>query len=165
MHIRKIEDRDDKAVANLVRTSLAAFHLDTPGTAYFDPQLDHLSAYYNESDQRDYFVLVDDQDNILGGAGFGEYFKDTAELQKLYIDPKARGLYASYKLMEVAEQGAKQAGYKKIYLETHHNLKTAIHLYRKDGYSELPKPLTEGPHTTMDYFFIKDLTAKETARD
>ena len=44
----------------------------------------------------------------------------------------------------------------KIYLETHTNLPTAIHMYEKSGYREIDKP--EGViHSTMNKFFIKDL--------
>ena len=44
---RKIEAEDDEIIARIIRTNLENLHLDIPGTAYFDKQLDHLSAYYN----------------------------------------------------------------------------------------------------------------------
>ena len=46
MIIRAIEPRDDAAMAAIVRRSLEAHGLNVPGTAYFDPELDHLSAHY-----------------------------------------------------------------------------------------------------------------------
>ena len=46
MIIRAIEPRDGAAMAAIVRRSLEAHGLDVPGTAYFDPELDHLSAHY-----------------------------------------------------------------------------------------------------------------------
>ncbi|WP_156647300.1 hypothetical protein [Lacticaseibacillus manihotivorans] len=42
MPIRRMEAKDNQAVANLVRTCLAAADLKQPGTAYYDPQLDDL---------------------------------------------------------------------------------------------------------------------------
>lgn len=45
--LRKITEKDDAAVAGLVRENLKKFGLDIPGTAYFDEGLDHLSRVYN----------------------------------------------------------------------------------------------------------------------
>lgn len=55
------------------------------------------------------------------------------------------------------EQEAKKAGYKQVYLETHHNLPIAILLYKKLGYTQIPQPLPGTVHSTMDHFFVKDL--------
>ena len=46
IRIRPIEAADDPHMARLVRESLRRHGLDIPGTAYFDPELDHLSAHY-----------------------------------------------------------------------------------------------------------------------
>lgn len=45
---REIEPSDDARVAEIARYNLKKFHLDLPGTVYFDPELDHLSAFYSE---------------------------------------------------------------------------------------------------------------------
>ncbi|WP_225353477.1 GNAT family N-acetyltransferase [Lacticaseibacillus thailandensis] len=128
MQIRPIRAGDNAAVAHLIRDSLAHFGLDVPGTAYFDPQLDDLATFYAQP-QRGYFVLVNDADEVVGGCGFGEYCDDTAELQKLYIAPAAQGQGASRRLVACAEAGARVAGYRRIYLETHHVLTVACLLY------------------------------------
>lgn len=157
MQIRIIEPKDDPEVAKLVRDCLTDAHLNQPGTAYFDPQLDQLYEFYSANDQRDYYVIVDDHDKVVAGCGFGEYQPGIAELQKLYVNPNYRGHGAAHELMTKVEQGAKAAGYQQLYLETHHNLQAAITLYTHTGWQSLPAPLHAGPHTTMDYFFIKDL--------
>ena len=41
--IRPITADDDAAIAAIIRDNLRAAHLDIPGTAYFDPELDHLA--------------------------------------------------------------------------------------------------------------------------
>ena len=46
--IRNICTKDDAVIAKIIRTNLQRYHLDIPGTAYFDPELDHLSAFYAE---------------------------------------------------------------------------------------------------------------------
>ena len=43
--IRPITEADDERMGTIARGNLAAFGLDIPGTAYFDPEIVHLSAY------------------------------------------------------------------------------------------------------------------------
>ena len=55
--IRPILPADDARMAWIIRSNLEQFHLDIPGTAYFDPELDHLSRYYRAApDRRAYFA-------------------------------------------------------------------------------------------------------------
>ena len=78
---------------------------------------------------------------------------------------KGRGY--SHELMAAVERGAKAAGYKKIYLETHTSLRAAIALYEKHGYKSIPQPVPT-IHTTMDRFYIKELwyaSYRENLRD
>lgn len=44
--IRLITEKDDVQLADIIRKNLEKFHLDIPGTVYFDSQLDHLSSSY-----------------------------------------------------------------------------------------------------------------------
>lgn len=160
MKIRILSPKDNEALWQIIRHELETHKLALPGTAYTDPELAHLSDYYDENPQRKYFVVVNnDETEVLGGAGFAEYDAPNkiAELQKLYLAPKAKGQGLGYQLIAVIEKEAKKAGYQKLYLETHHNLQAALHIYRKVGFKQLPQPLHPGIHTTMDYFFIKTL--------
>ena len=159
MLIREIQQKDDAALFQLVQQSLAEAQLNIPGTAYFDESIKAMNQFYLNHPQRKYFVLVNQEDEVLGGAGFAEYndSKDVAEVQKLYLFDEAKGKGYSYKLMERVEQEAKKAGYKQLYLETHRNLPVAIILYKKLGYTLIPSALPGTVHTTMDHFFIKDL--------
>lgn len=50
--IRQIREDDDKALADIIRKNLEKFHLDIPGTVYFDPELNHLSRYYTGNSDR-----------------------------------------------------------------------------------------------------------------
>ena len=88
MKYRKIKEADDQKIAEIIRENLQRLHLDIPGTAYFDPELDHLSAYYNnDSAKRVYFVALDEDGQVSGGVGIAEFdgLEDCAELQKLYL--------------------------------------------------------------------------------
>ena len=73
MKYRKIKEADDQKIAEIIRENLQRLHLDIPGTAYFDPELDHLSAYYNNDPaKRVYFVALDEDGQVSGGVGIEE---------------------------------------------------------------------------------------------
>ncbi|WEV54458.1 GNAT family N-acetyltransferase [Leuconostocaceae bacterium ESL0723] len=157
--IREIQASDNAALKDIIQSSLKAYGLDIEGTAYFDPELAHLSDYYGAEDYRDYFVAVSDAGEVYGGAGFAEYDlkNKVAELQKLYLSESARGQGLSYKLIDQVVAGAKAAGYQQLYLETQHKLASAVHVYQKYGFQELDAPIHEAQHSAMDKFFILDL--------
>lgn len=157
--IRPICPSDDFSLACIIRDSLAANDLAIPGTAYFDPELNNLSKFYSISPKRKYFVVISETGTVLGGAGIAEFAGsyDCAELQKLYLADSAKGHQLGYALIKTVEAFAIKSGYKKLYLETHHSLSAAIHIYEKAGFKKLYKPLPGSIHSSMDIFFIKSI--------
>ena len=155
---REMTEADNEVVAELIRDNLKKFGLDIPGTSYFDTNLDHLSDCY-EDEKSGYFVLVDGEGTVLGGIGYSTFpfMKDTAELQKMYLDPSFKGYGLSYGMIRYVEEQMKGSGFRRSYLETHDNLQAAIHVYEKTGYLEIEKPEQVG-HSSMNRFYIKDLT-------
>ena len=159
MSFSPITAEDDAALARIVRHNLEMHDLALPGTAYYDEQLDHLSGYYlAEPEKRFYLVLRDGDGRTLGGVGVAElpFFEDCGELQKLYLADEAKGAGLGYALIARIEEKARELGYRRLYLETHSNLKAAIHEYEKSGYRQIPRP-REAVHGTMDRFYIKEL--------
>lgn len=156
--IRPITAGDDEQMGTIARENLRAAGLDIPGTAYFDPEIMRLSRFYDaDPARRSYYVSVDACGNVLGGAGLAEFepLENTAELQKLYLADAAKGHGLGTRLVGLIESRARELGYKRLYLETHSNLKVAIHLYEKLGYRRI-EPASPS-HATMDHFYIKDL--------
>ena len=158
---REIEEADDEKLAMIIRDSLEAYHLDIPGTAYFDESLDHLSEYYLGALDRKYFVVEADGE-VVGGVGFQQldFMDDTAELQKLYLCDDVKGQGVSYEMMKFIEGQAVEMGFTQMYLETHSNLVPAMHLYEKCGYHLIEKP-AEVVHSAMDRFYLKSLLPVE----
>lgn len=150
---------DNAAVAELARYNLKKNGLDIPGTVYFDPVLDNLYDFYSGQGDRGYYVLVDDKEQVVGGVGFAEFepFPHCAELQKLYLADSAKGKGFGYQMTRFAEEKMKETGYKASYLETHENLKIAIHLYEKSGYERIERP-PEVMHGAMTHFYYKELS-------
>ena len=158
LEYRKITSADDKLIANIIRKNLEKVHLDILGTAYYDSELEQLSSYYNTNpDKRCYFIALDNK-RVVGGVGIAEFnaFEDCAEMQKLYLSDEVKGKGYSKELVSIAENWAKAAGYKKLYLETHSKLVVAIKLYEKLGFKEIERPKT-ALHCTMDRFYLKTL--------
>ena len=158
MRIRHIAPADDARLARIIRKSLRSKGLDIPGTAFFDPELDHLSAYYlADPESRRYLVLVDEDDRVVGGVGLSRLSWDPlcAEVQKLYLADYVKGHGLGRTLMEALEREAEAMGFSSMYLETHSTLQTAIALYRSMGYVEVERP--EGAiHSAMDCFMRED---------
>ncbi|MCI9595530.1 MAG: GNAT family N-acetyltransferase [Lachnospiraceae bacterium] len=157
--VRPIMESDDSLIAEIIRANLEKFHLDIPGTVYFDPELDHLSAFYRaKPEKRGYFIALDDKGQVIGGVGIAEFcgFDCCAELQKIYLTDTAKGKGMGKYLMQLAEDFARNIGYQRLYLETHTNLETAIRMYEKNGFRQIDKPEAV-LHNTMNRFYIKEL--------
>ena len=159
IYMHPITESDDPLIAEIIRTNLKKFHLDIPGTVYFDPEVDHLSQYYDMlPDKRHYFIVTDRAGQMLGGCGLAEFdgFDRCAELQKLYLIDTAKGKGISKYLVQAVEDFARKAGYQRVYLETHTNLEIAIRLYEKVGYQQIGRPASV-QHSTMNRFYLKEL--------
>ena len=157
--IRPITVDDDAAIAAIIRANLETYQLDIPGTAYFDPELDHLSVYYGAApDRRAYFILTSAAGTVLGGAGLAEFpgLDACAELQKIYLIDSAKGKGLGTALAHAVEARACELGYRRLYLETHTALDAAIRLYERLGYQRIEQPVPT-VHTTMDRFYLKEL--------
>lgn len=159
MEIRHIEKKDDSAIARIIRENLEKYHLDIPGTAYYDPELDYLSQYYvKKSQEGAYFIAETKAGEVVGGIGMELFagFPRCGEIQKLYVSEKWKRQGLGQKLLEKIETYAKGKGLERLYLETHSNLQEAVRLYERNGYQKIERPEAV-VHSTMDLFYIKEL--------
>lgn len=158
-NIRLIQKEDDAYMADIIRTNLEHSHLDIPGTAYFDPELSHLSRYYDiQKDKCIYMVAVGTDHQIVGGGGIAEFngFANCAEIQKLYVAMQDQGKGYGKMILHALEKCAEVAGFDRLYLETHTNLDVAMHMYEKYGFTEIARPASV-VHSTMNRFYVKEL--------
>jgi GNAT superfamily N-acetyltransferase len=63
---------------------------------------------------------------------------DVAEVKRMYTVPEARGRGVALALLRALEEAARQAGRKRIVLETGHRQPEAVALYVKAGYARIP---------------------------
>jgi len=156
--IRKIEQGDNPTIAKIVKDTLAEFGANKPGTVFYDPTTDHLYELFQVPRAVYYIALLNDE--IVGGGGIyptDGLPEDTCELVKMYLLPKARGLNLGRTLIEKSIEYAAGAGYKKIYLETMPELKQALNVYAKFGFTYLKGPMGNSGHTGCSLWMLKEL--------
>ena len=154
--IRKIEPTDNLALAKIIRDALTEFKANKPGTVYFDDSTDHLYELFQQ--EKGIYNVAIDNDQIVGGGGIVHttgLAMDTCELVKLYLSPAARGKGIGRALMQKCLEEAKNAGYKKVYLETMPELISAIPLYEQFGFTYLTGSLGNSGHSGCDIWMIK----------
>lgn len=152
---RKIEERDNSELAEIIRTILREFKIDRPGTVYTDPTTDHLSDVFI-ADQSVYWVAEEDG-AIIGGCGIyptSGLPNGCVELVKLYASAEARGKGVGKMLMQKSIESAQHFGYNEIYLESFPELTTAISMYEKTGFKKLSAPLGNSGHFACNVWML-----------
>lgn len=156
--IRPIEARDDAAVAAIIRRVMPEFGAGGPGFAIHDPEVDAMSAAYAAPRHRYFVVELDGR--VAGGGGIAPLAggdADICELRKMYFLPELRGRGAGRALMARCLAFAREAGFRRCYLETLTGMHAAERLYRAAGFSEIPGPLGATGHFGCDRFYLRTL--------
>ncbi|MYT26070.1 GNAT family N-acetyltransferase [Streptomyces sp. SID7760] len=78
----------------------------------------------------------------------------TAELTRVYVDPRARGTGGGAALLTALEAAARALGAERVRLDTRSDLVEARALYARQGYAEIP-PYNAGPYA--EHWFEKRL--------
>ena len=165
--VRPAERRDRDGIARLIRKVMPEFGAEGPGFAILDPEVDDMPAAYRDR-RAAYFVVARKEPagrrrgepEVLGGGGFAALAggdASTCELRKMYFLPELRGLGLGQALLDRCIQGARRAGFRRMYLETLTNLAQARALYEKNGFVRLPRPLGQTGHFGCNAFYAKDL--------
>ena len=156
--IREIQQKDNQAIAQIVRDVLMELGAPKIGTAYADPNLDFLFETYQNA--KSIYFVVENNNIIIGGAGIAQLENESesiCELQKMYFLPEARGLGLGTQLIEKCLERAAVFGFEKCYLETMPYMESAQKLYQKAGFDYLSEPLGSTGHTSCPVWMIKDL--------
>lgn len=160
MQIRNVEKRDDKSVAQLIRSVLTEYGANRPGFAWQDPELDHMTRAYSQDDRC--YKVVEVEGEVVGAGGFGPFecseYPACCELQKMYLLPRARGKGWGRALIEQLQEEAREYGYQYMYLESLSSMREALALYQKQGFKSLVKPLGDSGHNACDEWLILPLT-------
>jgi len=156
--IRNIKSTDNPVLSRIVKNTLAEFGANHPGTVYYDPTTDYLFELF-QKDKAAYLV-AELNSEIVGGGGIyptDGLPDDTCELVKMYLLPVARGLGIGRTLIDQCLNFAKEAGFKKVYLETMPELKQALNIYAKFGFQFLNGPMGNSGHTGCSLWMIREI--------
>jgi putative acetyltransferase len=156
--ISPIQPQHNTALAGIIRSALAEFGANKPGTVYFDPTTDALYELFQTPGS--FYLVATENNQLLGGAGIfpsAGLPDGVAELVKMYLHQQARGRGLGRLLIERCLEAAKKMGYKKIYLETMPELGKAVAVYEKFGFSYLSGPMGNTGHFACDVWMIKEL--------
>jgi len=158
MLIREIQQKDNEAIAQVIRD---IFHeLDAPkvGTAYADPILDTLYEVYQEP--RSVYYIVEKDGKVVGGCGVAPLENSDAsvcELQKMYFAPEIRGTGYAEKIIEKCLEFAQKQGFEICYLETLSFMTAAQKLYKRIGFENIDGPMGNTGHNSCEVWMIKKL--------
>ena len=86
MKIRPIEQKDNKHVAEIIRSVMTSYGAVGVGFSIEDPEVDMMYEAYSQLGAA-YFVLESDEGEVIGCAGFGPLAgaeSDICELKKMY---------------------------------------------------------------------------------
>lgn len=155
---RNLEKRDNKEIANLIRSVFREFDIARPGTVYFDPTTDDLFTLFQRPGSE--YWIAEDEGIIIGGCGVFSTQglpEGCGELVKLYLLPDHRKKGIGRLLMEKTFESARKFGYKQLYLESLPELSRAISLYEKAGFRMISAPLGCSGHFGCNIWMFKDL--------
>jgi putative acetyltransferase len=111
---------------------------------------DELARRYNDDGAGDFrpadveqprsgFLVGRWEGKAVACGAFRSMTDDKAEIKRMYVDPGYRGLGIGRRLLAALEEGARQAGFAKIWLETGTRQPEAMGLYESAGYQRIPR--------------------------
>lgn len=156
--IRTIQPADNQPLARIVRSALAEFGANKPGTVYYDATTDALYELFQTPGSIYYVAVMNN--TVIGGAGIFPspgLPPDTCELVKMYLAAEARGKGTGKALIDKALQFARETGYKKVYIETMPELRKAMSVYEKFGFRYLDGPMGQTGHFGCDVWMLLEL--------
>jgi putative acetyltransferase len=159
MLIRPIEQKDNKAIAKVIRESLEEHNVALPGTVYTDPTTDDLFSLFQT--KQSFYWVVEIEGVIVGGGGIFPTMglpPGYTELVKLYVNRMYRGMGIGQQLIDLCCKKAVNQGYRHIYLETLPELDRAVSLYERMGFEILTNPLGNSGHFACSIWAVKKIS-------
>ncbi|MCK8479808.1 GNAT family N-acetyltransferase [Psychroserpens algicola] len=160
--IRKVSRRDNKGLANLIRTVFDEFNAPHQATVYTDPTTDNLSEVFRN--EKSILWVADFLGEPIGCCGVYPtkgLNEKCAELVKFYLFNEFRGKGIGKILLNKSIDSAQKLGYTQLYLESLPHFSGAVKTYSKLGFRSLSNPLGNSGHTACNIWMLKDLKYKK----
>ncbi|MEN7344087.1 MAG: helix-turn-helix domain-containing GNAT family N-acetyltransferase [Pseudomonadota bacterium] len=156
--IRPITRRDNPSVAAIIRDVMTEHGAVGSGFSINDPEVDDMFGAYH--DDRAAFFVIEHDGELLGCGGIAPLIdgdEDTCELRKMYFLSDLRGKGLGARLLGHALNAARDAGFKRCYLETLDSMGQARRLYSKFGFTPISGPMGNTGHSGCDSYMVRDL--------
>jgi putative acetyltransferase len=156
--IRPIRKTDNPKVAAIIRAVMPEFGASGPGFAIHDAEVDDMFGAYRPP--RAAYFVIENGEGLVGGGGIAPLEKgaeDTCELKKMYFLPAVRGLGLGQELISRCLDAAREAGFRRCYLETLETMHKARALYERNGFEKLCGPEGATGHFGCDRFYARPL--------
>lgn len=159
--VRRVEQKDNPQIANIIRTVMPEFGASGAGFAIHDSEVDDIFKAYTRA--RTAFFVCEHNGKIVGGGGVAPLEGGEAsicELKKMYFLSEGRGKGLGQKVLSSCIEAAREIGFETCYLETFNTMNTAMKLYEKNGFKKIPGQLGNTGHFACDIFYQLKLDAK-----
>jgi GNAT superfamily N-acetyltransferase len=141
--IREFRDNDSGKVLKFVSHMLANEFKIIIDYDNLDSDLLDIKKHYNRDDGGCFWVVERKNDSqILGTVAIrklNEFASATAELKRMFLSKKYRGLGIGQKMLDTALDFAIRTGYFRILLYSSKELKASRALYLKNGFMDIPR--------------------------
>jgi len=131
--VEDYQPADAGQLMGLLQRALAPYGL-APDACTTDSDLRDVSAAYLAGGGR--FRVIRRAGRVIGMYGLHNESDGVVELRKMYLEPECKGRGLGRMMMEDALSLARQAGFRRMVLETNSRLVEAIAMYRKYGFLE-----------------------------
>lgn len=122
------------------------------GIQNYDAELQHLEIKYGPPDGRLYLAYFGGR--LAGCAGLRKISSESCEMKRFFVRPEFRGRRIGSCLAEKLISDAAQIGYKHMLLDTLPFLTSALHIYKRMGFYEIPcynnSPMTNAIYMKLD---------------
>ncbi len=152
--IRQWKPNDRSFAADIIRSVLSEYSLAWEANGA-DKDVLEVEEYYFEKGGD--FWVIEYQGEIVGTTAYYpiKRGKNSVEIRKMYLLPKARGLGLGKFLLQQLEADIECRGFKQIWIETASVLNEAVKLYESNGY----KPATGVETARCDRVYVKNLVS------
>jgi GNAT superfamily N-acetyltransferase len=103
------------------------------------------------------FVLVVEDGSVVAGGGVRRLEEGVAEIKRMFVVPEARGRGHGRRLLDALEDAAADLGYRAVRLDTARTMTTAMDMYRRSGYRDIPD---YNGNSYASFWGEKDLTQR-----
>jgi GNAT superfamily N-acetyltransferase len=134
------------------RTMLAGFFAEIRSRFGYD--VSHQAASEDMDPPGGRFVVGYEDDRPVACGGIRTWEPGVCEIKRMFVARGSRRRGYGRLLLAAIEQAAREAGFRRIVLDTLSDLREAMALYESSGYKRVP-PYNENPYASA--WFAKDL--------